>query len=455
MGDDDQNIYDFGGANGDFIREFKSHFPGSEISELTRNYRSSGAILAVAGEIVAPVADRMKQGMIAIDPARAEDPPQGAYFREEDPSLGLVEVVAAAGRDIRAQAAAAVERLELLARRVGEPRWNWDSTAVLVRRQAHVRIVEAQLSAAGIPVSRDFKGLLSLLRVREAAWTQTRLRRLRDRDGWISAEILIALAEELAQAHGGFWSEILGRRLRIMAAQMGPEGASAFEALDEFIEWASVWKGEQTGVRVLTAHRAKGLEFDNVVVCDAEWGGFQGGLMPDSEWRLFYVAATRARHALSLVTSEGNRRSPLCARLGREGTVDLASGAQPRSHGATTLFEPCSLRDVYLSYPARGRNFAAKGEAILRARTGDPLILKPPGPKDKRWAVALKDGAGPPVGEMSTAFGKRFRSAAPQARIFAVVYRRRIDSQDEGYRHLDQQDVWWTIVPEIALNHRS
>ena len=45
--------------------------------------------------------------------------------------------------------------------------------------------------------------------------------------------------------------------------------------VDHFIEWLAEWGREvrrrQTGLMLLTAHRAKGLEFDHVAVLDGGW----------------------------------------------------------------------------------------------------------------------------------------------------------------------------------------
>ena len=60
VGDDDQNIDDFGGASGRFNKEFESHFPTSDRRELTWNYRASGAIISAAERIITPVGERLK-----------------------------------------------------------------------------------------------------------------------------------------------------------------------------------------------------------------------------------------------------------------------------------------------------------------------------------------------------------------------------------------------------------
>lgn len=56
---------------------------------------------------------------------------------------------------------------------------------------------------------------------------------------------------------------------------------------------------------LLTAHRAKGLEFDHVLILDG--GGWQQS--SDEERRLFYVAMTRARKTLAVCARQGDRHA--------------------------------------------------------------------------------------------------------------------------------------------------
>ena len=72
-----------------------------------------------------------------------------------------------------------------------------------------------------------------------------------------------------------------------------------------FIEWLAEWgrqiRRRQRGLLLLTAHSAKGLEFDHVIVLDGGWKQPGGGNSDaDEERRLYYVAMTRAKKTLAL-----------------------------------------------------------------------------------------------------------------------------------------------------------
>ena len=66
----------------------------------------------------------------------------------------------------------------------------------------------------------------------------------------------------------------------------------------------------QHGLLLPTAHGAKGLEFDHVVVLDGGWGRAGRDEDADAPRRLYYVAMIRARQTLSLVRFDGSRPGP-------------------------------------------------------------------------------------------------------------------------------------------------
>ena len=84
VGDDDQNIYSFGGSSVEFIRRFEQDY-SAKPAYLTDNYRSTGHIIAAANAVIGPAHDRLKADhAIRINHERSKDPAGGGWA-ERDP----------------------------------------------------------------------------------------------------------------------------------------------------------------------------------------------------------------------------------------------------------------------------------------------------------------------------------------------------------------------------------
>ncbi|WP_193789546.1 RecQ family ATP-dependent DNA helicase [Salipiger sp. CCB-MM3] len=459
VGDDDQNIYDFDGASGKHIRDFEKLFPGAARPELTWNYRSSGAILAAAAEIISGCSDRLKLNPIEINPARCGDPLQGAYFQSQRPDLGKVALCWAEDGSIELQAAIAAARLLGLSGQVPKAQWKWPSTAVLVRNRKHIAVVEGALEAAGIEVSRDLQGLVPMARVREALHVRGWLEEMGRLGRLICKEDADQAAARLDERFDNRWSAPIAEWLRDLSWDEGESGGlPARQLLDEFMEWAHGWRPRQSGVAVLTAHSSKGLEFDNVVVLEAGWAKGYTLNVKDADRRLFYVAATRARHSLSLVSSGlGIFRKMLDGRSADHLTkLNVAPHPEAVRAAITPRLMPCSVRDVFLSFPAwdgfRCTSTEESREGVRRTisnlRVGDRLILERTLQADSNpWHLfAERKGRRVRIGKMQKGFepgadGQRF-----SAMVFALVGWNKTDSE-EGYQGSIKLDRWLTVVP--------
>jgi len=82
--------------------------------------------------------------------------------------------------------------------------------------------------------------------------------------------------------------------------------SESFKSLEEFLAWTE--SSEKKTLNVMTIHRAKGLEFKKVYLPFVHTGSFPL-CESEEEWRLFFVAVTRARDSL-ILTSTASRKSP-------------------------------------------------------------------------------------------------------------------------------------------------
>ena len=88
-----------------------------------------------------------------------------------------------------------------------------------------------------------------------------------------------------------------------MDAEFGAPEIAIRDALGWIADWGREFGGMGEGLVLTTAHSAKGLEFDHVVVLDDAWQP-RPNTDPDEQRRLFYVAMTRARRSLSIIEAQ-------------------------------------------------------------------------------------------------------------------------------------------------------
>jgi DNA helicase II / ATP-dependent DNA helicase PcrA len=286
VGDEDQTIYTFTGATSQYLTGFARRFPEARLVRLEDNYRSTPEVLALANRLLAGTPGRAAargKRLVATRPSGPE-PTVVAFENAEQEVKALVgEVARLAGLGV-----------------------DLDEVAVLFRTNAQIPPLEEALAATG--VSYQVRGqlffrrtevlrALGVLRSRtaraaggglvdalEAIWFERfGFRRDEEPDG-----------EEARQRHASLVT-LLG-----IAERLGAEAGVA-ELLEEVGRRAAQEaEGVGGGVNLLTYHRAKGLEFDAVLL-----PALEEGLLPirqastpgevAEERRLLYVGLTRAR----------------------------------------------------------------------------------------------------------------------------------------------------------------
>jgi len=134
VGDDDQSIYGWRGAEVDNILRFDHDFPGAKIIRLERNYRSTGHILAAASQLIAHNEGRL-----------------GKTLRTEDELGERVQVTGA--WDSEEEARAIGEEIEQLQRAAREQGLDHplDEIAILVRASFQMREFEDRFIQLGLP----------------------------------------------------------------------------------------------------------------------------------------------------------------------------------------------------------------------------------------------------------------------------------------------------------------
>ncbi|WP_097091600.1 ATP-dependent helicase [Novosphingobium sp. Chol11] len=366
VGDDDQSIYSWRGAEVANILRFEKDFPGAKIVRLEQNYRSTPHILGAASGVIAENGNRLgktlwtdidvgekvrvigvwdgpeearrvgdeiesleRSGRSLDDVAilvRAQH--QTREFEDRFIQIGLAYRIVGGFRFYeRAEIRDALAYLRLVnqpaddlafERIVNVPKRGLGDKAVeKLHRLARAEGIPLALAAARIldtdeltPQARrslgSFIGDLACWRDRAAQLPHAELaRQILDESGYTA----MLQAERTAESAGRL--ENLNELTRAM---------EEYETLGAFLEHVSLVmdndaQAEERKVTIMTIHAAKGLEFDTVFLAGWEEGIFpsqraldEGGLNSlEEERRLAYVAITRARK-MCIILYAANRR---------------------------------------------------------------------------------------------------------------------------------------------------
>ena len=366
VGDDDQSIYSWRGAEVGNILRFESDFPGAQVVRLEKNYRSTPHILAAASGLIAHNDGRLgktlwtdvnegeKVRVMGVWDGHAEARAVGEeieVLQRKDHSLQEMAVLVRAGFQTREFE----ERLITLGipyRVIGGPRFYErmevrDAVAYLrvigqadddlaferivnnPKRglgQATLQTLHLHARAAGQSLSAAARDLVETDELKPRA--RTTLAGLLDTfDRWrglVDIETPADLAGIVLDESGytAMWQnhksvEAPGRldNLRELVTAL-----DEFDTLAAFLEHVSlVMENEENTsadkVNLMTLHGAKGLEFDTVFLPGWEEGLFphqryldeEGRAGLEEERRLAYVGLTRARHR-AIISFAANRQ---------------------------------------------------------------------------------------------------------------------------------------------------
>ena len=366
VGDDDQSIYGWRGAEVDNILRFDHDFPGAKVIRLERNYRSTGHILSAASYLIAHNEGRL-----------------GKTLRTEDDDGEKVTVTGA--WDSEEEARGIGEEIEELQRK-GE---KLNETAILVRASYQMREFEDRFVTLGLPYRviggprfyerAEIRDALAYLRVINSSADDLAFERIvnvpkrglgdatvqllhdharKRRIPLFEAARAVVETDELKPKARGALRDLVAQfdRWRAQAevtahtelaeivldesgyTEMWQKDRSAdaagrlenlkelvrsmeeFENLAGFLEHIALvmdrdGETEDDAVSLMTLHSAKGLEFDNVFLPGWEEGLFpsqrtldeQGRAGLEEERRLAHVGLTRARRRAKLYFATNRR----------------------------------------------------------------------------------------------------------------------------------------------------
>ncbi len=366
VGDDDQSIYGWRGAEVDNILRFEHDFPGATVVKLERNYRSTGHILAAAAALIAHNEGRLGKTLFTDDEAGEKVTVTGAWDSEEEARLIGDEIEALQNKGhsladmavlvrISAQMREIEDRFVTLGlpyRVIGGPRFYErqeirDALAYLrlVNNAADdlaferiVNVPKRGLGDATIEQLHRF-GRAARIPLMEAARRMVETDELKPKPRTALREVAAAFARWTQHAESMKHNELAELILEesgytdMWQKERTAESAGRLENLKEFVrsmeefpdlgaflehvslvmEASEAEGGDK--VSIMTMHGAKGLEFDTVFL-----PGWEEALFPnqraldesgraglEEERRLAYVGITRARRRAKIYFASNRR----------------------------------------------------------------------------------------------------------------------------------------------------
>jgi DNA helicase-2/ATP-dependent DNA helicase PcrA len=386
VGDVDQNIYSWRGADIRNILQFERHFPGAKIVMLEENYRSTQTIIAASNDIIEKNVNRPEKKVFTKN---ADGEPIALYtaMNAEDEA----------------------EHVALTAKNLIRSGVSPSSIAVLYRTNFQSRVLEEAFINMSVPYQllgtrffdrKEVKDVLSYLRYALNPDSAIDLARIINEPargiGKVSVLKIVEGREHEIKGKAADGVREFARIMEDIRAKVetaplhesikfimsrtgmeagfkddGEEGQERLENLRELVTIATRYadvtgreaverlledaalegdqdemkkKEEQDAVRLMTIHAAKGLEFEHVFITGLEEGLFpherfdEGKTDTEEERRLFYVALTRAEKKVHLSFAHmrmifGSERINVPSSFLSDIRPELIEGANPHESG--------------------------------------------------------------------------------------------------------------------------
>ena len=404
VGDPDQAIYQFRGASSEAFNMFAKNFPDTEVVVLAKNRRSLSPILRSAFGIVNenPAVFSQKGSTISYQRAPLESfREEQAAERRQGIAVPAVQIIT--WRDKEVEAADLARHVQ---KKRKEERCAWSDFAVLYRQHHHRDDLVKELIERGIPFTIEGLDVLHTPEVRDVVACLSAAVSPSDAASLFRVAALPQFrldSTELRSAMRAVRRQELDLRTVLAKLPEGPSVMASVEKAHEFVrkektraidavnftirhfdlrptvplaafvKFVTEWQGRaiaeagspsefveyldyfgqalgtislppssEEGVRLMTAHAAKGLEFRHVAIIRGSSPQFpctyreplvafppelrtseaasidDKTLHEEEERRLFYVAMTRAKDTLAIYSHQGRGKNPSPTKFLRE-----------------------------------------------------------------------------------------------------------------------------------------
>jgi DNA helicase-2/ATP-dependent DNA helicase PcrA len=348
VGDVDQNIYSWRGASIEHIMHFERDYPDAAVITLSQNYRSTKTILAAANEAIKKNVQRREKELVT-DNADGERIKLGGFADEAEEARFIAREAARAIRNgTDPNAIAVLYRANFQSRVLEEAFLHQDipyqvlGTRFFERKEvkdalSYLRAALNPDSAADVAriINVPARGIGKVTLAKVLASGPTVLpaaQRAKVEQFYTLLKRISAHADKntasstvrYALNESGLWhmfehgdtedEERLENLKELVTVATKYDALEAGEGVERLIEEAALQsdqdelsvreQAKRNGVKLMTVHAAKGLEFETVFIAGLEEGLFphqrdaDDGVDSEEERRLFYVAVTRAEKIL-------------------------------------------------------------------------------------------------------------------------------------------------------------
>jgi DNA helicase-2/ATP-dependent DNA helicase PcrA len=390
VGDIDQNIYSWRGADIKNVLQFERIFTNSTTILLEENYRSTKTIIGASNDVIAKNKNRVEKNVFTSNDEGEKITLYAAMNGGDEAEYIARTANKLIGEGVRPSAIAVLYRTNFQSRALEEAFLNYGieyqllGTKFYERKEvkdviSYLRLALNPGNTADIAriINEPARGIgkvtmLKVIEGKRSELTGAALEKVSRFDTMMSDIADEARTKPLSEtikfiiARTGIETELKKqgteedlsrlenlRELVTLATRyddLGPEAG-----VEAFIETTALQSDqdelkdatEQDAVRLMTVHAAKGLEFPYVFISGLEEGLFpherldDGGIDHEEERRLFYVALTRAEKKVYLTyahmrTIYGNQRVNIPSSFLNDISKEYVASDNPRGWGSTS-----------------------------------------------------------------------------------------------------------------------
>ena len=447
VGDDDQNIYTFRGANIRFIRQFQTDY-SREVIYLTENYRSSKNIISASNALIRANRDRMKgDHPISINRERKYNRPGGRWDQLDSVNQGRVQIVSV--KNLAHQASFVKDEIDRLMSL--NPKLKWGDFAILSRTKAPLANVRSILENKQYPIRTTLEKGLPFHRIREIHTVLEWLISI-ERENYRASELIDKIEGIKRDKNSNIWWQLIDRFFTNYQDETSDSLLPVHRVIDRFYEFTAEQRREKIlgqGIFLSTIHSSKGMEFPHVFILDGGWVGPKCRSEWEEERRVMYVGMTRAEETLCLIKMPSKPNPFLGEIRGDFVSSKTYRGGVTESGFQTKRYELIGFDEIYMDYAGCFHRNHRIHNHLACLEAGQPVAFYQSGE-----SIEIHNCDGCCVAKLSKEGATKWSGRLGQIQELRVValLRRDCDDPNEDFINRIKSDQWELPILEAVYS---